>query len=177
MKETLVLVPGSCAGSFILSQDANDRCLSHGLGNAPEGRSSQGLWKDQHGMAQQSSGDVGCISCSQEFPSRYQGPPCACPLRQHIGDLLLKSPGGFAVTSTLQAGVPNPPVVPRDVVVSLSSLYPGGPQCRSRHHVETGSSVPSRGLDISPPTRTVETLGLASERGPAHRLRSLNRGC
>ncbi len=48
VKETLVLVPGSRAGSFILSQDANDRCLSHGLGNAPEGRSSQGLWKDQH---------------------------------------------------------------------------------------------------------------------------------
>ncbi len=128
-------------------------------------------------MAQQSSGDVGCISCSQEFPSRSQGPPCACPLRQHIGDLLLKSPGVFAVTSTLQTGVPNPPVVPREVVVSLSSLYPGGPQYRSRHHVETGSSVPSRGLDISPPTRTVETLGLASERGPAHRLGSLNRGC
>ncbi len=60
VKETLVLVPGSRAGSFILSQDANDRCLSHRLGNAPEGRLSQGLWKDQHGMAQQSSGEVGC---------------------------------------------------------------------------------------------------------------------
>ncbi len=30
---------------------------------------------------------------------RSQGPPCACPLRQHIGGLLHKSPGGFAVTS------------------------------------------------------------------------------
>ncbi len=31
---------------------------------------------------------------------------------------------------------------------------------------QEGSSVPSRGLDISPPTRTVETVGLASE-GPS----------
>ncbi len=36
-------------------------------------------------MAHQPSGDVGCISCSKEFPSRSQGPPCARPLRQHIG--------------------------------------------------------------------------------------------
>ncbi len=72
------------------------------------------------------------ISCSQEFPSRSQGPPCACPLRQHIGGLLHKSPGGFAVTSTLQTGVPNPCVVPREVVVSSSSLHPGDPQYRSR---------------------------------------------
>ncbi len=28
---------------------------------------------------------------------------------------------------------------------------------------QEGTSVPSRGLDISPPTRTVETVGLASE--------------
>ncbi len=30
----------------------------------------------------------------------------------------------------------NPPVVPREVVVSSSSLHPGGPQYRSRHPVE-----------------------------------------
>ncbi len=38
----------------------------------------------------------------------------------------------------LQTGVPNPPVIPREVVVSASSLHPGGPQYRSRHPVETG---------------------------------------
>ncbi len=70
--------------------------------------------------------------------SRPQGPPCACPLRQHICGLLHKSPGGFAVTSTLQTGVPNPPVVPREVVVSSSRLHPGGPQYRSRHPVTQG---------------------------------------
>ncbi len=30
VEETLVLVPGSHVGSFMSSQDANDRCLSHG---------------------------------------------------------------------------------------------------------------------------------------------------
>ncbi len=99
-------------------------------------------------MAHQPSGDVGCISCSQEFPSRSQGPPCACLLRQHIGGLLHKSPGGFAVSSTLQTGVPNPPVVPRKVVVSSSSLHPGGPQYRSRHPVETGAEA--RGMEAPP---------------------------
>ncbi len=76
-------------------------------------------------MAHQPSGDIGCISCSQEFPSRSQGPPCARPLRQHIGGLLHKSPGGCTVTSTLQTGMPNSPVVLREVAVSSSSIHPG----------------------------------------------------
>ncbi len=121
VEETLVPVPGSRAGSFMSSQDANDRCLSHGLGSDPRGTlESMSVEGPASLMAHQPCGDVGCISCSQEFPSRSQGPPCACPLRQHIGGLLFKSPGGF--------GVPNPPVVPREVVVSSISLHPGGPQ-------------------------------------------------
>ncbi len=99
-------------------------------------------------MKHQPSGDVGCIYCSQEFPSRSQGPPCARPLRQRIGGLLHKSPGVFTVTSTLQTGVPNSPVVPREVAVSSSSLHPGGPQCRSRHPVETGAEA--RGMEDPP---------------------------
>ncbi len=131
------------------SQDANDRCLPHGLGSdlggTLESRSVEG---PSSLMAHQPPGYVGCISCSQEFPDRSQGPPCACPLRQHIGGLLHKSPGRFAVTSTLQTGVPNPPVVPKEVVVSASNLHPGGPQHRSRHPVETGAEA--RGLEAPP---------------------------
>ncbi len=41
--------------------------------------------------------------------------------------------------------MPNPPVVPREVVVSSSSLHPGGPQYRSRHPVETGAEA--RGME------------------------------
>ncbi len=131
------------------SQDANNRCLPHKLGSdlggTLESRSVEG---PSSLMAHQPPGYVGCISCSQEFPNRSQGPPCACPLRQHIGGLLHKSPGRFAVTSTLQTGVPNPPVVPKEVVVSASNLHPGGPQYRSRHPVETGAEA--RGMEAPP---------------------------
>ncbi len=138
VEETLVPVTVSHVGSFMSSQDANDRCFSHGLGNDLRGMlKSRSVEGPSSLMAHQPSGDVGCVSCSQEFPSRSQGPPCACPLRQHIGGLVHKSPGGFAVTSTLQTGVPNPPVVPREVVVSASNLHPWDPQYRSRRPVET----------------------------------------
>ncbi len=64
VEETLVPVPESRAGSFMSSQDANDRCLSHGLGSDPRGmlesRSGEG---PASLMAHQPSGDVGCISC------------------------------------------------------------------------------------------------------------------
>ncbi len=94
--EILVPLPGSRAGSFMSSQDANDRCLSHGLGSDPRGTlESRSVEGPASFMAHQPSGDVGCISCSQEFPSRSQGLPCACPLRQYIGGVLLKSPGGL----------------------------------------------------------------------------------
>ncbi len=48
VEETLGPVPGSHVGSLMSSQDANDRCVSHGLGSDLEGSSSQGLWKDHH---------------------------------------------------------------------------------------------------------------------------------
>ncbi len=44
--------------------------------------------------------------------------------------------------------MPNPPVVPREVVVSSSSLHPGNPQYRSRHSVETGAEA--RGMEAPP---------------------------
>ncbi len=120
-----------------------------GWGAISEGRSSQGLWKDHH-----LSWHINCLDmlavflALKNFPNRSQGPPCACPLRQHIGGLLHKSPGRFAVTSTLQTGVPNPPVVPKEVVVYSSNLHPGGPKYRSRHPVETGAEA--RGMEAPP---------------------------
>ncbi len=143
VEETLVPVPGFHVGSFMSSQDTNDRCLPHRLGSDLRGTlESRSVEGPSSLMAHHPSGDV---SCSQEFPNRSQGPPCACPLRQYIGGLLHKSPGGFAVMSTLQTGVPNPPVVPREVVVSVSNLHPWGPQCGSRHPVETGAEARGNG--------------------------------
>ncbi len=92
-------------------------------------------------MAHKPSGDVGCISFSQEFPANLRGYHVLVHSGGHIGGVLHKSPGGFAVTSTLQTDMPNPPVVPMEVVVSSSSLHPGGPQSRSRHPVETGAEA------------------------------------
>ncbi len=42
----------------------------------------------------------------------------------------------------------NPPVVPREVVVSSSSLHPGGPQYRSSNPVEAGAEA--RGMEAPP---------------------------
>ncbi len=96
-----------------------------------------------------------CLALSPRTTTkkRPQGPvlvqPCACPLRRHIGGLLHKSRGGFAVTSTLQTGVPNTSVVPKEVVVFSSSLHPGGPQYRIRHSVKTGAK--GRGMEAQVP--------------------------
>ncbi len=85
VEETLFPVPGSRVGSFMSSKDAFDRCLSHGLRSDPRGTLKSGSVEGPSSlMAHQRSGDVGCISCSQEFSSRSQGQPCARPLRKHI---------------------------------------------------------------------------------------------
>ncbi len=149
VEETFVPVPASRVGSFMSSQDAYNRCLSHGLGSNPRGMLKSASVKEPSSvMAHQLSEDVVCIFCSQEFPGRSQGPQCARLLRQHIGGLLHKSPWAFTVTSTLQTGMPNSPVVPREVAVSPSSLHPGGPQYRSRHPVKTGAEA--RGMEAPP---------------------------
>ncbi len=126
VKETLVPVPGSCVGSFMSSQDADDRCFSHGLGSDLRGMLKSGSLEGPSSlMAHQPSGDVGCISCSQDFPSISHGPPCTLPLRQHIGGHLHKYPGGFVVTSTLQTGVPNPPVSQGKLLSLRAAYIPG----------------------------------------------------
>ncbi len=43
MEETLVPFPGSRVGSFMSSQDANDRCLSYGLGSDLSGTLESGF--------------------------------------------------------------------------------------------------------------------------------------
>ncbi len=66
VEETLVPVPGSRVESFMSSQDANDRCLSHWLGSDLRGTLESGSVEGPSSlMAHQPSGDVGCISCSQ----------------------------------------------------------------------------------------------------------------
>ncbi len=71
---TLVPVPGSHVGSFMSSQDANDRCLSHGLGSDLRGTLKSGSVEGPSSlMAHQPSGDVGCISCLMNFLADLRG--------------------------------------------------------------------------------------------------------
>ncbi len=71
---TLVPVPGSSVESFMLSQEANDRCLSHGLGSDLRGTLESGSVEGPSSlMAHQPSGDVGCISCAQELLADLRG--------------------------------------------------------------------------------------------------------
>ncbi len=68
VEETLVPVPGSNVGSFMSSQDANDRCLSHGLGSDLRGTLKSGSVEGPSSLiAHQPSGDVGCIFCLRIF--------------------------------------------------------------------------------------------------------------
>ncbi len=55
------------------------------------------------------------------------------------------------------------PAVARQIVVPRYNIPPRRDSSAAPH--QEGPSVPSRGLDVSPPTRTVETVGLASEGG------------
>ncbi len=80
----------------MLGASCRRKMLSHGLGSELRGMLKSGSVEGSSSlMAHQPSGDVGSISCSKEFTSRSQGLPCARPLRQHIGGLLHKSPGGL----------------------------------------------------------------------------------
>ncbi len=125
-------VLGASCSRKMLTTDAS----LTGWGATLEGRSSQGLWKDHH-----LSWHINHLEMFAVFLALKN---FLADLRGH--HLLIRSdntsPGGFTVTSTLQTGVPNSPVVPREVAVSSSSLHPGGPQCRSRHPVETCGSTP-----------------------------------
>ncbi len=74
MEKTLVPVPESRVESFMSSQDVNGRCLSHGQGSDLRGMLESGsVERPSSLMAHQPSGDVGYISCSQEFLADLRG--------------------------------------------------------------------------------------------------------
>ncbi len=79
---------------------------------------------------------------------------CISPDRSASGSPGASLPGPGSTTSHCPA-VAGQSMVPRYNIPSQRASS-GAPR-------QEGPSVPSRGLDISPPTRTVETVGLASE--------------
>ncbi len=123
-----------------------------GWGAILEGCSSQGLWKNHH-----LSWHINCLEMMAVFLA----------LKNFLADLrgqhvLVRSDNTSVVSYINHQGVcghihfanwhasceHNPPVVPREVVVSSSSLHPGGPEYRSRHPVETGAEA--RGMEALP---------------------------
>ncbi len=120
-----------------------------GWGAILEGHSSKGLWKDHH-----LSWHINCLEMLAVFLAlkNFLADVRGHHVLVHSDNISVVSyinhQGVLRSLSTLQTGVPNPPVVPREVVVSSSSLQPGGPQYRSRHPVETGAEA--RGMEASP---------------------------
>ncbi len=99
VEKTLVPVPGS----FMSSQDANDRCLSHGLGSDLRGTLNQGLWKD-HDLSWHINRleMLAVFLALKNFLADLRGHHVLIHsdnTSPHLG-LLHKSSGGFEVTST-----------------------------------------------------------------------------
>ncbi|KAI2647309.1 Transposon Ty3-G Gag-Pol polyprotein [Labeo rohita] len=99
-------------------------------------------------LAHQLPRDAGCISSAEVLPPRPQRSPCAGSHRQHSGGLLHQPPGRSAVAPLMQAGAPDPCVVPGQTPLPSSSSYSWAFECGSRHPVETGAEA--RGMDASP---------------------------
>ncbi len=107
-----------------------------------EGRSCQGLWKDHHLSWHIDRLEMLIIFLAlKNFLADLRGHHVLIHSDNTSVVSYINHQGGFAVISTCKTGVPNPPVVPREVVVSSSSLHPGGPQYRSRHPVKTGAEA------------------------------------
>ena len=151
VERTLVPVPGSRVGSSLSSCNANDGCIPHGLGGDHEWSPSSGSVAGSPSlMAYKLLRNVGSVSGSETLSPRPERPSCSCPVRQHIGGLLHKSPGRAAFAPAIQAGSPDPPVVPGEASFIEGDLYPGVFKLGGRHPVEAGAEAqgmetPSRG--------------------------------
>ncbi len=104
-------------------------------------------WSPSH-VAHQLSGDAGRVSSTKTFSSGPKKSQCASTNRQHSCGFLYQPSGRSALAPLIQAGAPDPCVVPGQVPLAESSLYSWASQCRSRHSVEAGGEA--RGMEASP---------------------------
>ncbi len=74
-------------------------------------------------------------------PTKRVSPP------NNISVVLYQPPRRSAVAPPVQAGAPDPCVVPGRTPLAESSLHPWAPQCGSRHPVEAGADA--QGMDAS----------------------------
>ncbi len=97
-------------------------------------------------MAHQPSGDVGYISCSQEFLADLRGYHVIVHSDNTSVVSYINHKGGLRSRPLCKLACQI--LVPREVVVSSSSLHSGGPEYRSRHPVKTGAEA--RGMEAPP---------------------------
>ncbi len=98
-------------------------------------------------MAHQLARDAGCVSGSETLSPRPKRSPCVGAHRQHSGGLLHQPPRRSAVAPPVQAGAPDPCVVPGQTPLAESGLHPWASHCGSRLPVEAGAEA--RGMDAS----------------------------
>ncbi len=131
------------------SRNASDGCIPYRLGGGHEWppcpRSVE--WSPSH-VAHQLPGDAGRVSSIKTFSSGPKKSQCASMHRQHSCGFLYQPPGRSSLAPLIQAGAPDPCVVPGQVPLAESSLYSWESQCRSRHPVEAGAEA--RGMEASP---------------------------
>ncbi len=149
VEETLVLVSGPGPGSSLPPRNASDGCIPDRLGSGHEWPPCpQSVeWSPSH-VAHQLPGDAGHVSSTETFSSGPKKSQCTSTHRQHSFGFLYQPPGRSAFAPLMQAGAPDPCVVPGQVPLAESGLYSWASQCRSRHPVEAGAEA--RGMEASP---------------------------
>ncbi len=144
----MVLVSGPGVESSMLPRNASDGCIPHRLGSGHEWPPCpRSLKRMSPRLAHQPTGDAGRVSGPETLSPRPKRLPCVGAHRQHSGDLLHQPPSRSAVAPPVQAGAPDPCVVPGQTPRTESSLHLWASQCGSRHPVETGAIA--RGMDAS----------------------------
>ncbi|KAI2663885.1 Transposon Ty3-G Gag-Pol polyprotein [Labeo rohita] len=149
VEETLVLVSGPGAGSSLSPCNASDGRIPHWLGSGHEWppcpRSVE--WSPSQ-LAHKLPGDAGRVSRAETLSPGPERSPRVGPHRQHGGGLLHQPPRRSAFAPLVQAGAPDPCVVPGQTPLTESSFCARVSQCGSRRPVETGAEA--RGMDASP---------------------------
>ncbi|XP_058653777.1 uncharacterized protein LOC131553263 [Onychostoma macrolepis] len=98
-------------------------------------------------MAHQLPGDAGRVSSTETLSDGPKRSPCVGAHRQHRCGHLHQPPGRSVFAPPLQAGAPEPCVVPGQIPLAESSSHFWASQYGSRHPVETGAEA--RGMDAS----------------------------
>ncbi|KAI2650711.1 Transposon Ty3-G Gag-Pol polyprotein [Labeo rohita] len=149
VEEALVPVSGPGVRSSLSPRNASDGCVSHQLGCGhewpPRPRSVE---RSPSHLAHQLPGDAGRVSCIETLSPGPNRLPCVGLHRQHSGGLLHQPPGRSAFAPLIQAGAPDPCVVPGQTPLTESSSCSWASQYGSRHPVEAGAEA--RGMDASP---------------------------